>query len=278
MSPLRCLIGLLVVSALGFASGCQYSEDQAAARAARVSQEERERADLSREPAMWGMGGMGMGGMGMEGDAGRDVAMGSIWINVPMAELAADVDEAREVEQRVLVYTAALSILVADLEAAVKATETMAMELGGYVEKINGHRIGIRVPAPRFNEAVDRITALGHVANRHIEASDATEHYRDLRLRLRSAEAVLERLMQILERAETVEDLLAVEKELGRVREEIERLKGQIRSLESRITYSAIGVTFAPVREARAEELMPESPFPWLDQLSVERVLRMRRR
>ncbi|MBN1489392.1 MAG: DUF4349 domain-containing protein [Phycisphaerae bacterium] len=274
MSLLRCLVGLMVVLMLWGVCGCAGPKAESWADA------------YSAQQHGFGLGGSMRGGMGgggggyaysldvpavdLDGDGIPEVP------ELPTAQLAADVDEARAAEQRVLVYSGALSVLVADPDAAVKDTETLAAEVGGYVERIEGSEITIRIPAAKFNDAMDRISTLGHVAERSIEASDVTETYRDLRLRLRSAEAVLERLLQILEKAESVEELLAVEKEIGRNREEIERLKGQIRLLERKIAYSAITVEFAPVQEARAEDLMPESPFPWLDQLTVEHVLRMR--
>jgi len=71
---------------------------------------------------------------------------------------------------------------------------------------------------------------------------DVTEEYIDLEARLRNLRRQEERLLEILDRAESVKDVLEVERELGRVRGEIERLEGRLRYLSNRVEFATITV------------------------------------
>ncbi|HVP12756.1 MAG TPA: DUF4349 domain-containing protein [Phycisphaerae bacterium] len=175
-------------------------------------------------------------------------------------------------EKRIVVYTAALTIVVPEVEAALKQVEALAAEYGGWVQEIRGDRISIRVPAAAYSDAEARVESLGRVTSRQLEAADVTEEYVDLEARLKNAMAVRERLSALLAKAETVQAALEVEKELNRVGEEIERLQAKIELLKSRVAYSTITVSFERIyRSAPTPQLM-KLPFPWLHELDPKRL------
>lgn len=172
------------------------------------------------------------------------------------------------VTQRKVVYTADYRIVVGDLEGAIKSTEQLAASAGGYLQRITGDSITIRVPVERFEEVTDQIESMGRVSRRNIQASDITEQFVDLEARLRNARAVAARLNELLARAENVQAALAVEKELNRVNEQIERFEARLALLQSRIAMSTITVTFERIaRPARPPGKMGTLPFAWLKRL-----------
>jgi len=174
--------------------------------------------------------------------------------------------------QRIVIYNAGYRTVVKDIEASLKATEAIAAELDGWVQKIRGESITIRVPVANYREAANRVEKLGRIAHRELEAADVTEEYVDLEARLKNAKAVRTRLEALLEKAEDVKAALEVEKELNRVGEEIERLEGKLKLLKNRVAYSTITVTFERVyRTAPTPQLM-RLPFHWLKQLDPNRL------
>jgi hypothetical protein len=70
-----------------------------------------------------------------------------------------------------------------------------------------------------------------------------TEEYVDLQASLENLEATEQQLLVIMEKANTVEDILDVQKELTQVRGEIERTKGRMQYLEQTSSTSLIQVS-----------------------------------
>ncbi|MCJ7655979.1 MAG: DUF4349 domain-containing protein, partial [Dehalococcoidia bacterium] len=70
------------------------------------------------------------------------------------------------------------------------------------------------------------------VTNKSTDSQDVTEEYTDLQAQLRNLEATEAQYLELLKKAETVEDTLKVYQQLSNVRSEIERIKGRIQYLE----------------------------------------------
>ena len=181
-------------------------------------------------------------------------------------------DPRAAVEPRKVIYTARIEIIVADVESALAEARKVADGLGGYMQHLSGKGITIRVPAEKFNDAVAALTKLGPVAERDITASDVTEQYTDLAIRLANSRAALKRLQALLEKASNVKDVLAIEKELIRVRTEIERLQGRMNLLKSRIAYATITVSFRRAAHVPAH-IRVKLPFWWLSQLGLNTLM-----
>ena len=153
---------------------------------------------------------------------------------------------------RKLVKTGQLTLEVDDIVEAMDSVAGIAGELDGYVvssskhereNRVFGH-VSIRVPAERFDEAFDRLRQLAvDVPYENTESRDVTEEYTDLEAQLRNLEATEAQYLALLEKAETVEDILAVQRELSNVRGQIERTKGRMQYLERTSDMSLIEVS-----------------------------------
>lgn len=151
---------------------------------------------------------------------------------------------------RQVIKTAHLSIEVDDFQAAAKEVEGIALKEGYVLSSSSyvtgtGHRRGsitIRVHEPSFLSVIEELEKVGEVKSKSTTGEDVTEEYIDLEARLKNYEKQEARLLEILGKAEKVEDVLKVEEQLGRVRGEIERLMGRLRYLNERIEMATIAV------------------------------------
>jgi len=150
------------------------------------------------------------------------------------------------------VKTGQLTLEVGDIVKAMDDVTEIAGDLDGYVVSSSKHErenrvfgnVSIRVPAERFDEAFDRLRQLAiDVPYENTESRDVTEEYTDLEAQLRNLEATEAQYLALLEKAETVEDILAVQRELSNVRGEIERTKGRMQYLERTSDMSLIEVS-----------------------------------
>jgi len=173
--------------------------------------------------------------------------------------------------ERLIVYTGSFAVAVGSVETALREVRDMAEGMGGYVQGLRGDTATLRIPAARFDDAVEHLREMGRVIERYIQAEDVTDEVVDLRLRLRNAMALRDRLVELLARAETVEAALKVETELARVRTEIERIEGRLQVLSKRVAFSTLTVRFVQV--ALAPTRPQALPFPWLRELGLENLL-----
>jgi len=162
-------------------------------------------------------------------------------------------------EERMIVRTADLSLVVSDAEAAAAQIKSIAAGLGGYVvstqlwrdEDLLRGTITVRVPAESLDDALGRFKRLAIRVERESGGSrDVTEEYTDLDAQLRNLEATEQELRELLsavrERTGKAEDILSVHRELTNVRSQIEQLKGRMQYLERTAAMSAVSIELIP--------------------------------
>jgi hypothetical protein len=180
--------------------------------------------------------------------------------------------------KRMIIYSAELRVQVDDVDESIVKAQKLAERLGGYLQSRSGGKLIVRVPAERFHEMIEKLDELGDLYGRKIWSQDVTRQYMDLKIRLKAALAVLERLESLLSKTKDVKEALAVEKEMARVVKKIERLKGQIRYLEQHVSLSTITIRFVtPTGRHRVRPPRPQrTPFRWVRKLGIHYLLTRR--
>jgi hypothetical protein len=158
---------------------------------------------------------------------------------------------------RLVIQNADLSIVVADVNARVKAIQDMATAMGGFVVSANIYQVQandgtnvpqaqivVRVPQEKLNDALDLIKQnTVEVKNETRSGQDVTDQYVDLQSRLTAKQAAEDQLLKIMQNATKTQDVLDVYAQLQQVQSDIEVLKGQIKYMEQSAALSAISVT-----------------------------------
>lgn len=171
-----------------------------------------------------------------------------------------------------LIYRATLTMAVFETKKVMDAIEALAKGIGGYLVARDDLSITVRVPASKFDGALNDIAKEGDELHRQVEVSDVTAEFNDLSIELKNAEVVRERLVALLDKAQKVEEALAVEAELARLTDKIERIKGKLKLMRELVAFSTVTVRF----EARPVERVDSNvqlPFPWLKQLGLVELL-----
>jgi hypothetical protein len=159
-----------------------------------------------------------------------------------------------------IIRTVTMSIAVQDVQEAFRRVEQIAGEQNGYLAgsqiRQDGDRqvatVTLRVPADQatYQATLERLRGLAErVVDEQSQAQDVTEEYVDLDARLRNLRASEESLLQLLAKAQRVEDILAIQRELTTVRGQIEQIQGRKQALERRADMATITLT---IREAAA--------------------------
>ena len=98
----------------------------------------------------------------------------------------------------------------------------------------------IRVPAEYFDQFFYDITGACTVTSQSISSEDVTERYTDLATQLETNQKKYDRLLELMDKAETLTDIYSIEAEITETEYEIDRITGILNGLDSRISYSTI--------------------------------------
>lgn len=191
---------------------------------------------------------------------------------------ATSTPDAQPPKQLLLIYRAELVLAVFETRATLDKIEQLARTLGGYLVARSDDVIEVRVPVAKFEQALKDASSFGDELSRQVTAEDVGDRYRDLKIRLKNAEVVRERLVALLARATDVKEALLVEEQLGRVTATIEQIKGKLKVLDELIAYSTLTVRLQP--HVSHERLEPRvvMPFPWLRELGLSNLLDLEER
>ena len=181
-------------------------------------------------------------------------------MEVMSTSLAPAPPPAPSTEDRKMVRTASLDLVVKDPEQIAEKIRALSESMGGFLvsseirgdQAIDGGALTIRVPAARLEEAREQIRKLGlRVENEKIEAEDVTRQYVDQAARLRNLQAEEQQYLSILKQAKTVKDTLDVSEKLSDVRGQIETQQAEFETLSKQIETVAIAVSLRTEAEAR---------------------------
>ena len=177
-------------------------------------------------------------------------------------------------KERMLVHRGDVRVEVARPEEAMAGFRDQVVAWGGHLQSQTDHTLVVRVPVQHFEAAFSLVKQAGRVLSELRQAEDVTEEFVDLGIRLDNARKSRDRLLEILQKADKVEDILKIEAELRRLTEEIERMEGRKKFLADQVALSTLSATFqaladAPVKKGRGQA----SRFPWINQIGADRLV-----
>lgn len=166
--------------------------------------------------------------------------------------VAAPVANAGRADGALVIRNGSLSLIVESPASALEDVQSVVDGIpGAFIATADVRQTGdfqpttltLRVPAESFDRALAALRAIAlEVLAEQTSARDVTEEYTDLDARLRNLQAAETQLLALVERTDTVEDLLKIESRLAEVRGEIETLQGRLNVLANRIALATIHV------------------------------------
>lgn len=155
-------------------------------------------------------------------------------------------DEWPTENQRKIIREQYLEQQVQDLQGVLSSIEANISTIpGAYIENLREwknetrnrteHRaqMVLRIPVADFPPFLSTVEQQGNILDRHITGQDVTEEYYDLESRLRSAKKHEERILDLFDQAESIEEMLKIERELSRIQTNIEQMEGRQRYLQN---------------------------------------------
>jgi hypothetical protein len=153
----------------------------------------------------------------------------------------------RQAQLSITVSAGSFDSKLADVQALVERqggfiSGTDAQADPGANGQIRTGVITFMVPAAKFNDTLIQLGGMGKVVGNHATGNDVSAQYVDLQARLGNEEAQRDAMLALLQRAQSVQDIIAVQNQLGQITGQIEQLKGQILYIDHNTAYSAVTV------------------------------------
>lgn len=177
---------------------------------------------------------------------------------------------------RKLIKTVNISAETEDFDTLVPALQKQVEALGGYIESISVYDVNsyyvenqrvkqrcasltARVPKEKLDGFLAQFGEQVNVTSRSENVEDVTLRYVDLESHKKALLTEQERLLALMEKAETVEDIIAIEGRLSEVRYQLESMESQLRTYDNQIDYSTLYLNLEEVRSYSA----PETATVW---------------
>lgn len=165
-----------------------------------------------------------------------------------------------------LIRRAEFSIQTEQFDESVAALNQLTADCGGYFETAsvygggrrdaNANRWGeytVRIPAEKYNQFFSGAGELGYVTSRSESSEDVGERYYDTEARLKTQRTKQERLLALLEKAESMEDIISLESALSEVEYQIEQYSSTLNRYDALISFATFTITLNEVGQVTQE-------------------------
>lgn len=191
--------------------------------------------------------------------AAEESGSGSIEANTDISQT--------EQENRKLIRTFNIQIQTKEFDDVTAGIQAKVQELGGYIESAsmdsgstyynNYNRYSymtVRIPSDKLDGFVENVKETSNVTNISESTEDITLNYVDVESRKTALETERDRLLELLEKAETVEDIITIEGRLSEVRYQLESYTSRLRTFDNQVDYSTVHIDISEVdRETKVE-------------------------
>lgn len=206
---------------------------------------------------------LGLTGCGAKMDI--DMAPGGTMTDdyISKEEISTDAENSSSLpENRKLIQTVNMDVETENLDTVLAQLDSRIAELGGYIENshiqngsaYSGRRyrtasITIRIPAQHLDAFIDRVADISNIVSSQKTVEDVTLSYIATESRMKALQTEEACLLELLAKAETLEDLLTVETRLTDVRTELEQVTSALRVFDNQVDYATIRLSIDEVKE-----------------------------
>ncbi len=174
-----------------------------------------------------------------------------------------------------IIRTANLRYEVNEMDSSLKAINKLLSEFKGEVQSERQYSQGdrfytyltLRIPAEKFETFITALLAgdeIRRLEEKNISARDVTEQFIDIETRLSTKRQALARYRELLQKAETVTDMITVEDKIRRLQEEIESQEARLKYLSGQVEMSELSINIYEVTQTSYIPNKSDAFFPTL--------------
>lgn len=199
---------------------------------------------------------------------------------------AADTGKVKETDRK-LIKTVDMNVETQSFDELLDIIQSRVDELGGYIESMNTYNgskyrnytpvrnaeMTLRIPKEKLDFFLEEVSGISNVVRRTDTVEDVTLAYVDLASHRDALRTEQTRLLELLEKAESVDDIITIEQRLSQVRYQLESMESQLRTYDNQVDYSTVYLRveeveiFTPIEEESAWQRISEGFVESLDNV-----------
>ena len=158
--------------------------------------------------------------------------------------------------QKKLIFTYNLSFQTTDYDKSYAYIESKVAEYGGYIESSDEYgsdlkhaNLTLRIPADKAEDFLKETGSIGTVTSKSKAARDVTRDYYDLKSHIETLQTKRARLLELLEQAESVADIMEIESQISDCEYEINSYTQSLKLYDNLVDYVTIYMSLDTVRD-----------------------------
>ncbi|MDX3584157.1 MULTISPECIES: DUF4349 domain-containing protein [Streptomyces] len=160
-----------------------------------------------------------------------------------------------------IIRTATLTVRVKDVPKALDEARTTVENAGGFIGNESTTRDGkdrertrvvLRVPTEKYDEVLTELEGTGKLIERKTKAEDVTDQVVDVESRIKTQQASVARIRELMDRATKLSDVVTLEGELSSRQADLESLLAQQKSLKDRTSLATITLSLSETAVKKA--------------------------
>lgn len=164
-----------------------------------------------------------------------------------------------------IIKTVDVSVQTKEYDAYISSLTASVTALGGYIENSsadfgNGYSsrrfatYTVRIPADKLDAFITSAGENGTIISKTENQQNVTLEYVDLESRIEAYKTEKQTLTNLLEKAESLDNVLAIQERLSEVNYQIESYTSQLKVLENRVSYSTVTLRINEVERVTEAE------------------------
>ena len=161
-----------------------------------------------------------------------------------------------------MIYRGYLELESTGFDAAVSGLEQLVAQMGGYFEssQLNNYTpyrnafYVVRIPSAQYQAFCGKMGELAQVNSQRHTTENVSEAYYDTESRLVTQRTKLERLQELLAKADKMEDIITLESAIAETELQIERLTGTLRKYDALVDYATVEINLNEVYQLTEQE------------------------
>ncbi|WP_049946030.1 DUF4349 domain-containing protein [Butyrivibrio sp. WCD2001] len=166
-------------------------------------------------------------------------------------------EKASKKSNRKLITNMSMTTETKEFDKTIDFLKNRTDEVGGYVESFSTSKsnysdertanMTLRIPEEKLSGFVNEVAKESNIVSQDMNVTDVTLTYADLESHRNALRAEEEQLLTLMERADTIEDIMSIQDKLTDVRYQLESMESQLRTYDNQISYSTLRVTVREV-------------------------------
>lgn len=165
-----------------------------------------------------------------------------------------------------IIYSASVTVETTVFEESLASLAALVEKHGGWIESssVNGQNFSdisrgytrlrsasyrLRIPSAEFDVLMGKLPELGNVPYSYTYTENVSAQYYDVEARLTAYTTQEARLLEMMEKAGTIADVIIIEDKLSELRYQIDSLQSALNSWDRSVSYSSIDLSIEEVRE-----------------------------